>query len=99
MATRSTFTKLCQSKNPEPGQVLWFKTARRGLVYTKVKSITGKRKVNDGKDYQIVTTEFPGYQIIITKHPELSTRPKQETSGWTRCLTEGEEEDIDLKRI
>ena len=55
-----------------------------------MKSITERRKVNDGEDFQMVMTVFPGYQVTITKHPELSLRSKQETSGWTRCPTERE---------
>ena len=40
--------------------------------------------------------EFPGKVITITKYSNKSTRPIQDTYGWTRYPTEDEQEVVDL---
>ena len=97
MSTRSTSTKLYQFEDPEPGQLLWIKTKERRWVKSKIKAVPERRNVNDGEEFQMVMTEFPGYEVNITKYPEMSLRSKQETSGWTRCPTEKKQEYIELQ--
>ena len=48
MSTRSTKTKLYQSDDPVPGQLLWIKTKERGWIKSK---IIERRNVKDGEEF------------------------------------------------
>ena len=94
--TRNQSTYLYQDSDPVENQIMWVKSESRNWQKSKITKILDKKTVSGGEEFIVEMREFPGKVITITKYPNKSTRPIQDTYGWTRYPTEDEQEVVDL---
>ena len=94
--TRNQSTYLYQDSDPVENQIIWVKSESRNWEKSKITKILDKKSVSGGEEFIVEMKEFPGKVITITKYPSKSTRPIQDSYGWTRCPTEDEQKAMDL---
>ena len=94
--TRNQSTYLYQDLDPFENQIIWVKSESRNWEKSKITKILDKKSVSGGEEFIVEMKEFPGKVITITKYPSKSTRPIQDSYGWTRYPTEEEQRAVDL---